>query len=163
MWIKITDWLNPLSRTLLCATLVLPATSTILLCPMAGASRETLTTPGIIREFPVSLNEIRQAVLAVVGDKIVHGTLVFDKEPTQSTPRHFSNPGKARVRSISKFAKTRSRRGISWSRVTRAPSPFATSSFPLTPPALASKSTPFIRSRGTASFTLPMAPLKKVK
>jgi len=81
MWIKITDWLNPLSRTLLCATLVLPATSTILLCPMAGASRETLTTPGIIREFPVSLNEIRQAVLAVVGDKIVHGTLVFDKEP----------------------------------------------------------------------------------
>lgn len=81
MWIKITDWLNPLSRTLLCATLALPATSTILLCPMAGASRETLTTPGIIREFPVSLNEIRQAVLAVVGDKIVHGTLVFDKEP----------------------------------------------------------------------------------
>src|SRR6267378_3631719 len=81
MWIKITDWLNPLSRTLLCATLALPATSTILLCPMAGASRETLTTAGIIREFPVSLNEIRQAVLAVVGDKIVHGTLVFDKEP----------------------------------------------------------------------------------
>src|SRR5260370_10436678 len=81
MWIKITDWLNPLSRTLLCTTLALPATSAILLCPMAGASRETLTTPGIIREFPVSLNEIRQAVLAVVGDKIVHGTLVFDKEP----------------------------------------------------------------------------------
>jgi len=48
---------------------------------MAGAPRETLSTPGIIREFPVSLNEIRQAVLAVVGDKIVHGTLVFDKEP----------------------------------------------------------------------------------
>ena len=81
MWIRNTDWLNPLSRTLLCVILVLPATSTILLCPMAGASRETLTTPGIIREFPVSLNEIRQAVLAVVGDKIVHGTLVFDKEP----------------------------------------------------------------------------------
>src|SRR5260370_6956103 len=81
MWIKITDWLNPLSRTLLCTTLALPATSAILLCPMAGASRETLSTPGIIREFPVSLNEIRQAVLAVVGDKIVHGTLVFDKEP----------------------------------------------------------------------------------
>ena len=81
MWIKITDCLKPFSRTLLCATLALPATSTILLCPMAGASRETLTTAGIIREFPVSLNEIRQAVLAVVGDKIVHGTLVFDKEP----------------------------------------------------------------------------------
>src|SRR6266403_2906138 len=81
MWIRNTDWLNPLSRTLLCVTLALSATSTILLCPMAGASRETLTTPGIIREFPVSLNEIRQAVLSVVSDKIVHGTLVFDKEP----------------------------------------------------------------------------------
>jgi len=81
MWIKITDWHHLLSRTLLCAALALFATLTILLWPLAGANRETLTTPGIIREFPVSLNEIRQAVLAVVGDKIVHGTLVFDKEP----------------------------------------------------------------------------------
>src|SRR5882672_10316503 len=81
MWIKITDWDHLLPRTIFCTALALLATSTILLCPMAGASRETLTTAGIIREFPVSLNEIRQAVLAVVGDKIVHGTLVFDKEP----------------------------------------------------------------------------------
>jgi hypothetical protein len=81
MWKEITDWLRLLSRALLCVTLALSATLIILLCPMAGASRETLTTPGLIREFPVSLNEIRQAVLAVVGDRIVHGTLVFDKEP----------------------------------------------------------------------------------
>jgi hypothetical protein len=81
MWTKITDWPNPLSQTLLLTVLALISTLAILLLPMAGAPRETLSTPGIIREFPVSSNEIRQAVLAVVGDKIVHGTLVFDKEP----------------------------------------------------------------------------------
>ena len=81
MWIKITDWHHLLARTLLCAALALSSTLTILLRPVAGASRESLTTPGLIREYPVSLNEIRQAVLAVVSDKIVHGTLVFDKEP----------------------------------------------------------------------------------
>jgi len=81
MWIKITDCLKPLSRTFLPAALALISTLAILLLPMAGAPREALSTPGIIREFPVSLNEIRQAVLAVVSDKIVHGTLVFDKEP----------------------------------------------------------------------------------
>jgi hypothetical protein len=81
MWIKNTDWLNPLSRTRLLTVLALISSLAILLLPMAGAPRETLSTPGIIREFPVSSNEIRQAVLAVVGDKIVHGTLVFDKEP----------------------------------------------------------------------------------
>jgi hypothetical protein len=81
MWIKITDWLNPLSRTLPPTALALISTLAILLQPIAGVPRETLTTPGLIREFPVSLIEIRQAVLAVVGDKIVHGTLVFDKEP----------------------------------------------------------------------------------
>ena len=81
MWIKITDCLKPLSRTFLPAALALISSLAILLLPMAGAPREALSTPGIIREFPVSLNEIRQAVLAVVSDKIVHGTLVFDKEP----------------------------------------------------------------------------------
>ena len=81
MWIKITDRYHLLSRTLLCSALTLPSAMTVLLRPVAGASRETLTTPGIIREFPASLVETRQAVLAVVGDKIVHGTLVFDKEP----------------------------------------------------------------------------------
>jgi hypothetical protein len=52
-----------------------------MLLPMAGVSGDTLTTPGLVREFPVSLAEIRQAVLSVAADKIVHGTLVFDKEP----------------------------------------------------------------------------------
>jgi hypothetical protein len=81
MWTRITDWLSPLSQTLLRAAVAILPTLAILLLPIAGAPRETLTTPGLIREFPVSLVEIREAVLAVVGDKIIHGTLVFDKEP----------------------------------------------------------------------------------
>lgn len=65
-----------------CAPLaLLTALAFLLLLPSLVVSRDTLTTPGVVREFPASLVEIRQAVLAVVGDKIVHGTLVFDKEP----------------------------------------------------------------------------------
>src|SRR5713101_9057969 len=68
-----------LFRSILSISLV-PWALLLCLCPRNPA-RESLTTPGVIREFPASLEEIRQAVLAVVGDKIVHGTLVFDKEP----------------------------------------------------------------------------------
>jgi hypothetical protein len=53
----------------------------LLLLPSLAFPGDALTTPGVVREFSASLVEIRQAVLAVVGDKIVHGTLVFDKEP----------------------------------------------------------------------------------
>lgn len=48
--------------------------------PTAHAS-SNLTTPGIVREFTASLEEVRQAVLAVQKDHIIHGTLIFDKEP----------------------------------------------------------------------------------
>lgn len=64
-----------------CAPLVLLSLACLLLLPSRAVSGDTLTTPGVVREFPASLTEIRQAVLAVVGDKIVHGTLVFEKEP----------------------------------------------------------------------------------
>lgn len=47
----------------------------------AGFASNNLTTPGIIREFPASLSDVRQAVLAVQKDHIIHGTLMFDKEP----------------------------------------------------------------------------------
>ena len=40
-----------------------------------------LTTPGVVREFSASLDDVRQAVLSVQKDHIVHGTLIFDKEP----------------------------------------------------------------------------------
>jgi hypothetical protein len=46
----------------------------------SGDKKETLTTPGLMREFFGSPEEIREAVLAVVRDQIIHGTKVFDKE-----------------------------------------------------------------------------------
>ena len=49
------------------------------LCRASAASN--LTTPGIVREFSSPLSDVRQAVLAVQRDHIIHGTLVFDKEP----------------------------------------------------------------------------------
>jgi hypothetical protein len=77
---------NTLCRTLglraLCSTvLILSSLLSPTLLPAAGVSGDSLSTPGLVREFPASLIEIRQAVLAVVGDKIIHGTLVFEKEP----------------------------------------------------------------------------------
>jgi len=44
-------------------------------------SKETLTTAGLAREFNAPPDEVRQAVLAVVHDQILHGTMIFDKEP----------------------------------------------------------------------------------
>jgi hypothetical protein len=48
---------------------------------LAAAPKE-LTTPGIVREFTAPIGDVRQAVLAVQKDHIIHGTHVFDKEPT---------------------------------------------------------------------------------
>jgi hypothetical protein len=45
------------------------------------APKEQLVGAGIVHEFPASLGEVRQAVVAVVGDQIIHGTKVFDKDP----------------------------------------------------------------------------------
>jgi len=49
--------------------------------PSTAFSNNTLTTPGLVREFSAPIEEVRQAVMAVVRDQIIHGTLVFDKEP----------------------------------------------------------------------------------
>jgi len=49
--------------------------------PKPAISGVTLTTPGLVREFNAPIEEVRQAVLAVVRDQVIHGTLVFDKEP----------------------------------------------------------------------------------
>jgi len=53
----------------------------MLLLSCAATAKETLTTPGLVREFFGSLEEVRQAVLFVVHDQVIHGTLIFDKEP----------------------------------------------------------------------------------
>jgi len=47
----------------------------------AVAPGSDLATAGIVREFSSPLGEVRQAVLAVQRDHIIHGTRVFDKEP----------------------------------------------------------------------------------
>src|SRR5271169_6604840 len=58
----------------------------LLLFAQALAAKTTiaLTTPGLTREFPATLDEVRQAVQMVQHDQILHGTLVFDKEPVLS-------------------------------------------------------------------------------
>jgi hypothetical protein len=43
--------------------------------------QKPLTSPGITREFSAPLADVRQAVIAAQKDHIIHGTLVFDKEP----------------------------------------------------------------------------------
>src|SRR5215813_8324050 len=58
----------------------------ILACAAAFApacihGKETLTTTGVVREFNAPAEEVRQAVIAVAHDQIVHGTMIFDKEP----------------------------------------------------------------------------------
>jgi hypothetical protein len=53
----------------------------LLFLTATGSAKDTLTTPGLVREFFGSLEEVRQAVQFVVHDQIIHGTLIFDKEP----------------------------------------------------------------------------------
>jgi hypothetical protein len=50
--------------------------------PTFAFAPKELTSPGIVREFDAPLSDVRQAVLSVQKDHIIHGTLVFDKEPT---------------------------------------------------------------------------------
>lgn len=57
----------------------------LLQVPVAGlphTPQKPLTTPGLVREFTASVDDVRQAVLSIQKDHIIHGTLVFDKEPT---------------------------------------------------------------------------------
>jgi hypothetical protein len=49
--------------------------------PLARA-QQPLSTPGLSQEFNGTIDEVRAAVLAVVRDQILHGTKVFDREPT---------------------------------------------------------------------------------
>ena len=63
----------PLGALITLALCVLP-------CPRGDAQQ--LTTPGLTQEFNGSIDEVRTAVLDVVRDHIVHGTKMFDREPT---------------------------------------------------------------------------------
>ena len=52
-----------------------------LLFPSDALAQKDLTTPGLAREFNGSLEEVREAVIDVQKDHIMHGTKVFDREP----------------------------------------------------------------------------------
>lgn len=82
-------------RTLAALVLMIHAVA-----PLRTLSKDNLTTPGLAREFSAPFEEVRQAVIAVVRDQIIHGTLVFDKTPiltgaeaTDSTPLFDPWPG----------------------------------------------------------------------
>jgi len=81
MWIRTTDSLDLLSPPIRFLRITAISTVMILLFPVAGIPKETLITPGLVREFFGSLEEVRQAVQFVVHDQVIHGTLIFDKEP----------------------------------------------------------------------------------
>ncbi|HXY00369.1 MAG TPA: hypothetical protein VEI54_05575 [Candidatus Limnocylindrales bacterium] len=48
---------------------------------LQATPQKPLTTPGLVREFPAPLDAVREAVIAIQRDHILHGTLIFDKEP----------------------------------------------------------------------------------
>ncbi len=50
--------------------------------PALPTPSKELSTPGLMREFSAPIGDVRQAVLSVQKDHIIHGTLVFDREPT---------------------------------------------------------------------------------
>jgi hypothetical protein len=48
---------------------------------LLGAPPKEVSTPGMTREFTAPLGTVRQAVVSVQKDHVIHGTMVFDKEP----------------------------------------------------------------------------------
>jgi hypothetical protein len=55
-----------------------------LLMPLCASAQKELTTPGLARELNGSMDEVRQAVINVQKDHIMHGTKIFDREPILS-------------------------------------------------------------------------------
>jgi hypothetical protein len=49
---------------------------------LPAKSPKELPSPGLMREFSAPIEDVRQAVVSVQKDHIIHGTLVFDREPT---------------------------------------------------------------------------------
>lgn len=51
-------------------------------CTGANSGKEQLHSPGLAAEFAASSDEVLQALNEVLGDQIIHGTLIYDREPT---------------------------------------------------------------------------------
>ncbi len=46
-----------------------------------GAAKDPVASAGLVREFSSSPELVRQAIQTVLHDQIIHGTLMFDKDP----------------------------------------------------------------------------------
>jgi hypothetical protein len=73
-------------------------------CAGAKGSKEQLRSPGLAAEFAASIDDVLQALNEVLEDQIIHGTLIFDRQPTltgavavTSTPLFESWPGPGQV------------------------------------------------------------------
>jgi hypothetical protein len=81
MWIEKRFSRDPVLRPRDSIRIAVISAMLLLLLPVACDAKESLTTPGLTREFFGSVEEVRQAVQFVVHDRIIHGTLIFDREP----------------------------------------------------------------------------------
>src|SRR5271166_5582093 len=72
---------RPISRAANCLILLVFSSAACVPGPYAAPPKE-LISPGLVREFTAPIADVRQAVLSVQKDHIIHGTLIFDKEPT---------------------------------------------------------------------------------
>lgn len=72
---------NRKCRTLVCRTPLLLFSMSFGLFPFLLTAKDPVVSAGLVREFSASPERVRQAVLDVVHDRTIHGTLVFDKEP----------------------------------------------------------------------------------
>jgi hypothetical protein len=63
------------------ATILMVATS-IGMYSRGAVAKDSPTGAGLVREFSSSPEVVRQGVQSVLHDQIIHGTLVFDKEPS---------------------------------------------------------------------------------
>jgi hypothetical protein len=81
MWIGNKILPNPAIRPLGFLRIAAFSALVLPLIPSGSNAKETLTTPGLMREFFGSVEEVRQAVQFVVHDQVIHGTLIFDREP----------------------------------------------------------------------------------
>jgi hypothetical protein len=70
------------SRGFIALILLAPSFLSFMPASLSASSPKELTTPGLTREFPAPLEDVRQAVVSIQKDHVIHGTLVFDKEPT---------------------------------------------------------------------------------
>lgn len=81
MWAKTKFRLDPSRASLPPLAIVSLLVGLTALQPPTALSKDALTTPGLVREFNAPADQVRQAVIAVVRDQIIHGTKIFDKEP----------------------------------------------------------------------------------